>query len=228
MCDVAESCDGTGTACPTDQFAPATTVCNTTYYCSGTFGTCPTTCTSQAHCVDPNTCSASNTCVLAKRVFVTSTTYTGNMGGLAGADAACNARAQAAGLPGTYVAWLSTTGAGGVNAIDRLGTWPGAYALLDGFRVAGSRAQLTGSIDSAIYRTEFNVQRPLTTPQREVFTGTDSTGRGEVGFTCGNWLQSGTTLSAVVGDHLSASSQWTLDSTSGSCALARPIYCFEL
>lgn len=42
-----------------------------------------------------------------KRVFVTSTSYNGNLGGLAGADAKCNTRAAAAGLSGTYKAFLA-------------------------------------------------------------------------------------------------------------------------
>lgn len=41
-----------------------------------------------------------------KRVFVTSTTYDGNLGGLAGADAKCQARANAATLGGTWKAIL--------------------------------------------------------------------------------------------------------------------------
>jgi len=45
--------------------------------------------------------------------------------GLAGADSACQARASAASLTGTYRAWLSTSGTGGVNAIARLGTGRG-------------------------------------------------------------------------------------------------------
>src|SRR5215216_3301451 len=48
-----------------------------------------------------------------------------NLGGLAGADAHCAALAEAAGTTGkTWHAYLSTTGAGGVNAKDRIGTGP--------------------------------------------------------------------------------------------------------
>ena len=50
-------------------------------------------------------------------VFVTSTTQNAALGGLGGADSLCMARAQAAGLSGTYKAWLSTST---VNAKDRL------------------------------------------------------------------------------------------------------------
>lgn len=45
----------------------------------------------------------------SKTVFVTSGTYTGNLGGLTGADQECNTLAAAANLPGTYKAWLSTS-----------------------------------------------------------------------------------------------------------------------
>jgi hypothetical protein len=46
---------------------------------------------------------------LANYMFVTSTQQpAGSLGGAVGADALCNQRAGAAGLPGTYVAWLST------------------------------------------------------------------------------------------------------------------------
>ncbi len=55
-------------------------------------------------------------------VFVTSTTHNAALGGLAGADTLCKERAQAAGLSGTYQAWLSTST---VNAKDRLGTASG-------------------------------------------------------------------------------------------------------
>ena len=40
--------------------------------------------------------------------FVTSQQNSGNLGGLAGADAKCQSRANTGGLPGSYGAWLST------------------------------------------------------------------------------------------------------------------------
>ena len=42
-------------------------------------------------------------------VFVTVGSYDGNLGGTAGAAAICQTDADAAGLPGKYKAWLSTT-----------------------------------------------------------------------------------------------------------------------
>jgi len=43
-----------------------------------------------------------------KYIFVSSVAYTGNLGGLLGADTSCQALAEAASLPGVYKAWLST------------------------------------------------------------------------------------------------------------------------
>src|SRR4051812_9068951 len=49
--------------------------------------------------------------------FVTSGVFSGNLGGVAGADAACTAAAQAGNRSGTFVAFVSSTGE---NAIARL------------------------------------------------------------------------------------------------------------
>src|SRR5262245_23472284 len=48
--------------------------------------------------------------------FVTRGVYSGALGGLSGADGICQTAAISAGLPGTFVAWLSTST---VNARDR-------------------------------------------------------------------------------------------------------------
>jgi len=45
----------------------------------------------------------------AKIVFVTDNTYNGILGGVAGADAKCQSEAVAAGIAGTYKAWISSS-----------------------------------------------------------------------------------------------------------------------
>jgi hypothetical protein len=42
----------------------------------------------------------------ATYVFLTSGTYSGNLGGISGAHAICQRHADAAGLPGKYKAWI--------------------------------------------------------------------------------------------------------------------------
>jgi len=79
----------------------------------------------------PGWAGSGTSCAHVKRIFVTKHVYTGNLlavvpgaaSGLAAADAICNSTAQAAGVSGTYRAWLSSST---VNAIDRLadvGPW---------------------------------------------------------------------------------------------------------
>ena len=79
-------------------------------------------------------------CDAFKRVFVTSTTYDGNLGGLAGADAKCAARAAAAGLSGTYKAWLSSST---TSAASRLTHATVPYKRTDGVTVANNWTDLT-------------------------------------------------------------------------------------
>ena len=77
--------------------------------------------------------------------FVTSTAKGdgANYGGLAGADAHCQALAQTAGRGGAqWVAYLSTQGAGAVSARDRIGAGPWFNAR--GQQVATNAAELHG------------------------------------------------------------------------------------
>ena len=68
-----------------------------------------------------------------KIVFVTSQRYTGNLGGLAGANAKCQQLATAAGLTGTYKAWLADNNSMPTTAFTH-STSP--YVLVNGTRIA--------------------------------------------------------------------------------------------
>ena len=83
------------------------------------------------------------------RVFVTDTGYEGNLGGLAGADAICQAQGNAV-YPGTFwVAWLSTST---VDAVDRLtASGPFVRASDPSTIIADDIADLTdGSLDNPV------------------------------------------------------------------------------
>jgi hypothetical protein len=92
----------------------------------------------------PDTALVPDTASPSNLVFVTSTEQPpSSLGGLAGADALCATRAAAAGLPGTYVAWLSTSTA---DARDRLGSARG-WRRVDGRAFADTAADVaTGAI----------------------------------------------------------------------------------
>lgn len=88
--------------------------------------------------------------VEGKIVFVTSTPLQGNLGGLAGADAICNSLAGAAGLAGSYKAWLSSSGCGPATPCRGFTQSAEPYVQLDGRRIADDWADLT---DGAIQLT---------------------------------------------------------------------------
>src|SRR5262245_12432676 len=77
--------------------------------------------------------------VTSNVAFVTTRTLNpSTFGGLAGADAICQATADQAGLPGTYIAWLSTTT---TNAVDRLAGSRG-WVRTDGVPFADTPADI--------------------------------------------------------------------------------------
>lgn len=77
------------------------------------------------------------------RVFVTSTTTTGDFGGIAGADAICATRASEAGLTGTFIAYVSDAA---TTAADRVAGSRG-WVRIDGAPFADTPAAFsTGAV----------------------------------------------------------------------------------
>ena len=152
-------------------------------------------------------------------VFVTSTQTTGNMGGLTGADHICQTRASAAGLPGTYRAWLSTPS---VNAIARLGSARG-WVRPDGKPFADTTADIAaGKIFYPPRLDELGADIGLD----DVFTATTANGTLYPGFTtCGDYTS--TSGSIEIGFSTGSSSMFTVMG-SASCSSMSPIYCFGI
>jgi hypothetical protein len=117
-------------------------------------------------------------------VFVTSRTYQGqSLGGLEGADAICQDRANDAGLGGTFKAWLST---GEVSAVDRLAHSDVPYVLADGTtQVAANWADLVDGIDHAIDQTEWGAF--VGNNFGYVLTNTSSNGTSQGAYDCYDW-----------------------------------------
>ena len=123
----------------------------------------------------------------------------GDLGGLEGADRQCQSLAQAAGASGkTWHAYLSTQGAGGVNAKDRIGRGPWSNAK--GVQVAANVADLHGDNNKINKDTALNEKgmvvngRGDTPNQHDILTGTQPDGRGfsDGGdHTCNNWTNNG-------------------------------------
>jgi len=131
-----------------------------------------------------------------------------DLGGIEGADRHCQSLAQAAGAGGkTWKAYLSTQGAGAVNAKDRIGRGPWVNAK--GVVVAKDVADLHGASnnlnkDTALSEKGEVINGRGDTPNRhDILTGSQSDGTAFTGAddrTCGNWSKSGAGA-AMVGHH---------------------------
>ena len=131
-----------------------------------------------------------------------------NLGGLDGADRHCTMLAEAAGSSEkTWRAYLSTDGATGTNARDRIGSGPWFNA--DGVQIAGSVDELHYSNAALTKQTQLNENGEITNgrgddPNRhDILTGSQLDGTrftdGE-DHTCSNWTSNGDG-SAQVGHH---------------------------
>jgi hypothetical protein len=128
-----------------------------------------------------------------------------DLGGLAGADRHCQQLADAAGAGGkTWHAYLSTQGAGAVNARDRIGKGPWQNAK--GVTIARDVAELHGA-NNLTKQTALSEKGEVTngrgdTPNRhDILTGSQSDGTAFADGqdrTCKNWT-SGTQGSAMLG-----------------------------
>ena len=134
-----------------------------------------------------------------------------DFGGLTGADAYCNKLATTAGAGGkNWKAYLSTTGAGSVNARDRIGKGPWVNAKgvvvatsVDDLHSANNKLSKTTSLTE---KGEVISGRGDAVNFHDVLTGSGEDGRVDAAAaakgdtTCGNWTLSGAG-SAIVGHH---------------------------
>lgn len=128
-----------------------------------------------------------------------------DLGGLAGADSYCQSRAQSVGAGGkTWRAYLSTQGAGAVNARDRIGRGP--WTNVKGIVIAKDVAELHGTNNltkqTALTEKGEVVNGVGDTPtMHDILTGSQPDGMAFTDaddHTCGNWTKSGDG-SAMVG-----------------------------
>jgi hypothetical protein len=143
-----------------------------------------------------------------------------DLGGLAGADRHCQSLAEAAGSKGmTWRAYLSTTGAGGENARDRIGKGPWHNA--QGRLIARNVAELhegVNNINRSFALTEKGTPvngRADAPNQHDILTGSTPDGRAASSpkgdTNCSNWTSNGAG-SAIVGHH----DRWGLRDDDGS------------
>lgn len=190
----------------------------------------------------------------APNFFVTSdTSKTGNLGGLAGADARCDKLAKAAGFTQTtWHAYLSTehggSGDGPVNARDRIGTGPWYNA--NGILVATDLAALHSRFgDAEVFVDEHGDKIPgqwAGSPQpveHDILTGSNADGTVMAAMTCADWTSEEAGVAAQcghsdgLGPGMSASppfNSWNSSHANQGCNDTAPrggagrIYCFAV
>jgi len=154
-----------------------------------------------------------------KVVFITDAFFTGDFGGLEGADAICQSAASEATLSGTYRAWLSDeTGSPSTRFVQS--TVP--YVRLDGAVVANDwQDLLDGELATAIDLTQKG-----NAPGGNVFTNTQPDGTPWNGLHCMNWTDLGSPTPGN-GFPPNTDASWTQGGAGSNCFDLLHLYCFE-
>lgn len=187
-----------------------------------------------------------------RRVFITSSYYDGNLGGLSGADAKCQNAANGANLGGSWKAWLSDST---TSASSRLEHFSGSYKRIDGLIIANNWTDLTDGplLNPQLYLGDA-IQKPINideygrlTPESKPYPGggytpalawTATLPNGEIdtgssgsfiSSNCSNWTFSGDTSTLISGHsgQAYAINSWWTDGASGYCLSKLQLYCFE-
>lgn len=173
-----------------------------------------------------------------KYVFVTSTVYNGDLGGVEGADLKCQNRADSANLQGTYKAWISAGDSWPANSFNQSVT---PYILVDGSIVADNWDDLVDSSQHSLNRTinkdEFGNTVPSVhyTWTNTFPDGTPATSSSDEFYNCSGFTSSEELEghSAIRGNANSSSKDptdlenWTV-SGEAECYIAETsLYCFQ-
>jgi len=162
----------------------------------------------------------------ARRVFATSGRSNGAMGGLAGADAICQARASAGGLPGTFMAWLST---GSASPASRMTHGDGPYRLPNDAVVANDWGDLT----DGTLRTPINVDESgngvpgeYICMNAQLWSNTDAQGNRSGNNSCNDWTSA--SASGAASTVTATDPTWTEPTCwPVQCSVGLAIYCFQ-
>jgi hypothetical protein len=159
-----------------------------------------------------------------KTIFVTSVSFKGNLDGLKGADAKCQAEADgpASIVPsGTYMAWLSD-GTNSPNSRFTKSSHP--YVLPDGTKIAEDFFDLTdGSILHPI-----NIDPTGKRLGVQIFwAATNADGRTAQSFlTCAGWTNSTGKFRGALGGTAKTSTLWSAGYIQ-RCGLSAKLACFQ-
>ncbi|MBX7098058.1 MAG: DUF1554 domain-containing protein, partial [Myxococcaceae bacterium] len=151
--------------------------------------------------------------------FVTSQIFTGALGGIAGADTACQNAAADAGLSGAYRAWLSVDGGSAATRFAGARGW-----------IRPDGKPFTDTLDGLltkhrIFYPMMITERGTTTPYATsyVWTGTDDNGTGTA-ENCIDWSTADAGSTGYAGSPDDLGRGWTHNTPAG-CNQPRPLFC---
>jgi hypothetical protein len=174
-------------------------------------------------------------------MFITSGTDDGNLGGLTGADATCQAEATAAGLHGTFVAWLSSStndaycrvhGRTGMrSSACGLGTLPtgaGPWIRRDGLPFMELVGGAPRNFTPPIIRADGTIAPGATAGSGlKIWTNTSRDGSPAGATSCTDWTSSALAETTVTGD-TAAVMYWPNGSTSSCNFATGRLVCMEV
>lgn len=218
-CPDCNTCNGRG-ECVVDLDQNRTTC----HLDDGTFGVCCNGSCCSGCCDAEDSCGP---CI----AFVTTTKYTGMLGGLSGGDAKCQERAQAAGLVGTYQAWLSSTNRSPSNRFRCTSAICSAngYVRVDGEVIAVNWDDLTSELTGSELLHPISISELNTEENTEVWTNTWRTGIPTVTdprACCQTWTAAITPFSGEIGSSGRTDDGWTAINVL-SCDNLLSLYCFQ-
>ena len=164
-----------------------------------------------------------------RRIFITSTTYQGDFGGLSAADSICNTRAQAAGLSKTY---RSVLGSSALDVKNRFSGTESVYTYGDG------NYHLVVSQLSNLWNTNFvNLSYAISYDEygdyssSKAWSGSVATGEEGTAQSCetiGNsWTSNNSLDTGTIGDSSAISADW-IELMVDDCSQSYAIYCLSI
>jgi hypothetical protein len=159
----------------------------------------------------------------ANLVFVSSERFSGDLGGLEGADATCQALAEAAQLPSpsSFRAWLSDSQSSPQSRFNP--PVMGAYILPNGVEVASSWTDLVSGMELGSEIAVDELKMPVSKPFR-AWTNTGGTGHSLAGPDCAAWTKGDDMSTGTYGRTDSKNQAWT-DSSMDLCLKKYHLYC---
>jgi hypothetical protein len=159
-----------------------------------------------------------------KILFATDNSYTGDLGGVAGANAKCALEATAAGLPGTFLAWLSDGTVSPSNTFVQ-SLVPYVRADATGTVIAPNWTSLTsGTLINTIFSDSTGTS--LGSAGLDIWTGVNANGTPST-TNCNGWTSASGSVAGTIGGQLELTSAWTTFFTGQACSVTGHLFCVQ-